>query len=478
VTDTYGSTLGSDGFYLQTSANVTIDTPTFIASPFAYNLTTNQKQLATQTGTSLFSYYYDNTTGNPVMEDLSFSIVTTPVPISGIWVIYGTPTIDIVADISNLGTYFYKSPIATFTNVIGTLSPVTTVHSTATLSAVTNVQSGSGSASFSYLPSSVHIVDSFASGTLALTYGTTIALSGVGQNVNGTSTALSAPTIQAIIDGPSYTLVYQTLPQSILRINTGTSIGFRVWTGLSQYYDNANPTPFLAIPPILAGVSTTYLQVPYDYNFNQLSINDPTLSETYSANEELQVSYGAFQTKSSSLTNSTGYVNYNGTYQNTFDYSTISGTGYRFATFAWKANAPSSGSYGTLTFKIIGTNVTPVTSGGLLYSTTGQKLLLYYRIEDSTNIALSTDGSTLTSQWIDGNNNVPYNVNSSNYYSAIFPYYGLLSVSTSGSTTTINVITPKPFNINNYSNITIYCRIGISMSSPFSFQYMTATLST
>ena len=94
---------------------------------------------------------------------------------------------------------------------------------------------------------------------------------------------------------------------------------------------------------------------------------------------------------------------------------------------------------------------------------------------------LSTDGSTISSNWISANDNTPSPVNSSNYYSYATYYYGLTSLSGTSTTTTFNVGLPTPFNSTSITNkgypIYVYCRIGIPMNSQFSFSTLTAQLS-
>jgi hypothetical protein len=123
-----------------------------------------------------------------------------------------------------------------------------------------------------------------------------------------------------------------------LAAGSGSGTGYRVWSGQSNS---------LSVPPYAYLDTTPYSSIPYD---NSWDISSG--SGTYIPNQETQIINGAFRSKG---TTQQGYFNYsnffyNATTKNTVNYSAISGTGYRFATFVWQAGVYSAKNYNTLSF--------------------------------------------------------------------------------------------------------------------------------
>jgi hypothetical protein len=156
----------------------------------------------------------------------------------------------------------------------------------------------------------------------------------------------------------------------------------------------------------------------------------------------------------------------------------VGNTGYRYATFCWSVT-PLGGvtQYANLSFTLVGTTPTPTITLGSAYAG-GQKILLYYRFEDSA-APQPTDANNLSSIWIDGNTQGA-TVTSGNFFnpndnSATRP--GLIAdPSNAGGNTTFTVAVPKPFQAGT-GTVYIYLRVGLPMSVNFAYSYASATLS-
>jgi hypothetical protein len=133
-------------------------------------------------------------------------------------------------------------------------------------------------------------------------------------------------------------------------------------------------------------------------------------------------------------------------------------------------------------------NKAPTYKSDLAYSDNTYKILLFYRFENTNDPIPSSSVNPSSSYWIDGNYNTGTVVSSNNYYipnSSGFPWVGLSTTPTTTSSgnppvfnTIFKLIVPMaiPTAIAP-SNYLIYCRVGIHMSSNFSFKSVNANLS-
>jgi len=419
VVDSYSQT-GFDGYYLKTTGVLSID-PSAIFTPTKdpSTITITRKGVTTQT--NLFTFYYDQPLiGNPTVGSFVINYITdtSPLQISGVWVVQNTLKVNItINNINNIGQYYYNN-----TQIVSYYSTTGTVTAKETnLSNVTNL---------------ANIANNKISGSLNITalipytitnFSNVILLSCTVYNLTNSSVNSNVPTLKVISDN-------STLPTNRIMSNASGS----------------------SIP------SVPYNSSPYD---NSVDIT---------TNSELQFADNKFQTKTGSTT---AYLNYSGTYYlqnstNSLDYSGISSSGYRFAAFQFSTGPPSSGNYSSITFTVSG--LSPgfsINASGLAFIG-GEKILMYYRIGNGS---LSTDGSTLVSNWISANDTSPSQVSSSNYYiSGTSFYYGQL-LNTSNS---FKVGLPKPFNSTNITgSLNYYCIIGLPMSKQISFTSISASLS-
>jgi hypothetical protein len=347
-----------------------------------------------------------------------------------------------------MGNYYYSSPLLSYTAGPVTVSPSSETD-------VTHIVDGLSSGAFA--ASITCSNTSITSSSLSSIYTNTITLSGIANNVYGASSSFDATALTTIVDGPSVTLVYSTLPQSLPSLTAGVpTLGLRVYSGIAGA---ANVPPFNEF-------GTPYAQLDYDNTSDITSL------------EEVQISNGTFTTPSGQPYAYLNYMAsvYDATNTNTADYSYIPSTGYRYATFAWSITPAYPNIYGTLSFTMNTTSITLVNN--LAYAG-GTPLLLFYRVEDTTSSA-PTNASKLSSAWINGNSTTGTQLTTGNYFlPATYtstPNWGLNSVTVNGPNTTFSVKI-QPLNITSGMEIRLYCRIGLPMAETFTFSTVSATLS-
>lgn len=470
VYDKYSTPTAWTGFYLDARDTATIGTGLFVPSSATYTLTA--AQTTTNAGSATFAYQFDNIlTAGPTVGQLSTNFITAPfVPVSGVNVIYGAPTYGVSTVVSNMGNFFYRTPLLAVTTIAGG------VTSTASETGLSGITSGynAGVGQFS---SVVTFQTLLTSGSLVAAYGSTITTTAVANNPLTASATATGNSISAIVDGPSATLVMTTIPSTVTALSSAVGrVGARVYTGVAQG-GSSNPH----VPPFLfTGGSYTnsqYASILYNHVWD--ITNTVVSGTTPNTNEELQVFNGKFRTRTGAL----GYYNYTPFYytvslQNTVNYAGIAATGYRYATYCWSVTPIVSGTaqYSALSFTLAGVSPSPtITSGSAFVSS--QKLLLFYRFEDSS-APSPTDANNLSSIWLDANTQGA-TVTSGNFFnptdnSANRP--GLIADPVNvGGGTTFTVAVPKPFQAGS-GTVYLYLRVGLPMSVAFEFVTASATL--
>jgi len=455
VTDTYiAQVANQQGFYLQAGNTITMGNTTFAASSNLYKIAAFQQ--SSFIGNATWTYAVDNfLTAAPAVSSVgaNFYGAVPSTYVSGVLVIYGTPTYVASTVVTNMGTYYYANPLLTYTGSTA-LTPGTETN-------LSRVISGSNAGALSNL---VYFSNTgLASGSLNAVFRSTITLSVTANNPYGTSGSLSAAPIPAIVDGPSYVLIYQTLAQTLPSIvQAGASIpGYHV-TSASVY-----PGAASAVPAFSTLTGTPYANTAYDN------------TSTILGQQELQTFNGFFQTITSAVS---GYLNYTGfrydqTNFNTVNYSAIATTGYRYATFVWNITQ-SLTNYTGLVFTFHSVSPAITITNNLAYFGTSP-IQLYYRIEDSNSPA-PTNLASFTTSWIDGNTTAGTPSGSGNYY---LPTdltqalnYGLTSVS--GSTSPVfTVKVPAALTVSANNRFRVYCRVGFPMNVQAKFDYVTAAMS-
>jgi hypothetical protein len=452
VADTYSaSSTFQQGFFLQSANTLTLGTALFAASQSNYVVTVAQS--GTFSGSGSFTFQYDTPiTTAPGITAISFAFNGTSYnAVSGLNVIYGTPSFNVTVTASNMGNYFYSSPLLRYAGAItGSWSPASETD-------LTRVVSGLSGGAFS---SSVGFSNTITLPSLLAVYLNAITLSATANNIHATSASVAATSIIAIVDGPSVQLVYTTLPQTLPSLTSAaTVIGYRVASGTAGVTN---------VPPFNNG-GTPYANTAYDNTADITSL------------EELQVSNGTFTTPSGQTN---AYLNY-GTYYytatslNSVNYSGIGSSGYRYVTFAWRLQAASPLAYNTLSFIMNNTSVAPTKTANVA-TVAGSPIRLFYRFENAAS-SDPTDTSSVSSAWIDGNSLTSgFLVGSGNYFNPTTytgtPNYGLTNIVVNGTTsTTFTETVPTPLTITSQT-INLYCRVGIPMNSGFSFKYMSAVM--
>ena len=479
ASDFYTVPIQNNGFYLKCTNKITIKSAFFSASNSLQTISIRQFRSGTtgsgSTGnadiTIPFNFYYDTPiTINPSFTSNTFAISSVAsTQISGINIIYGTPQFGYTCSVNNMGDYFYPNPYMTSLLKVNN-NTVTTLDETQ----LSKMNDGTFVAGTSQtLRNPVNITSSIVSGSLTNTFSKSISLSMTARNIYSQIEFTPTPSISMIIDGQSHALISNTNsnPSSIQTLSNDTIFrtGYRIWsnsnvplgTGNSRYgYGINNETPYL---------SSTYSHA-WDIS-------------TSDYNNELQVFSGKYRTKGSSTD---GYLNYTSYYYglgalNSYNYSSIAASGYRYVTYVWNVNPNSSISYNKLEFKVVGISPTPtVTSPDYQTYISGNLIKLYYRIERSTEIS-PIGGTTQSTVWIDGNSTTDP-LSSSNFRidpspSTLRGGYTLYTPPRIlGSDTNFDVIIP-PTTVLSGETVRLYLRFGLPMINDTSFSYIQAKIS-
>ena len=474
------------GYFLSASNTITLGTSIFVANSTIYTLQTTALQSTSAgitTGQGTFSWYYDGTPGTAAITDAAFAYSPTTAPsytaISGVQTVYGTATFSTIVGASNLGNYFYASPILSYTYLAGSASLTTTETTLA------RIISGSNGGALAQAARIGFSNGTATSASLASTWASSIRLAVFSANLNGNS-ATSNLFLSTIIDGPSYTLITTTLPATLPTATTASAlVGCRIWSFSS--FDGTN----VYVPPFVYANAGNNSYTSYLYSHAN-SLIDNTVA-TIPAFKELQVANGAHRTVG---TSGVAYLNYAGTYygnllQNSITYTSITrNTTLRFASFGWRT-ASSATNYTKVTFVVnyltAGTDTIAVSnslavfSAGNFPTVATDKVFLFYRIEDQASI-LPTDAGSATTCWLDANGTTGNAASALNYYidttgNQTQIYGGVASGATlaSGTITFPNVFVPAFATTG--KDIRIIARFGVPMNWNFAMTTITAQLS-
>jgi hypothetical protein len=408
------------------------------------------------------SFYYD-TVSSPTVTSFALTL-TNPatISVSGIRIIYGSVAVTANTVAENVGKYFYNKD-----NIL-------TYMPSGSESGLTNITAGK---TVTFLNSSV----TFSNNSLTYSssnFATSISMSVRAYNPIGiASSAVSSAPVSAIYDHPSYVVFNDTnkYKATIQLVGNGLEniIGCRIWSGVSA---GNTPLRVTALPPAYSAQS-----IIYDNIWNITSVNNGIVSGvTIDATEELQFANGAYRSKG---TGTTSYLNYSTYLNNTLNYSTISGTGYRFATFCWKYNQRND-PYTLLSFAVNGISATVLTPNATP-TVAGQPLYFYYRIEDKDSFATFQAGNA-TSLWVDANS-LQNTLAGANYFVLTQPAYvggrvlggknAALSNTFADGTLTMNVNQAKNvFNVATGKNIYLYLRVALPMSVDVDFTHITCSM--
>lgn len=428
-----GGSSHQKGFYLKAAgAAIKIYTDNLAVGNAAHTLQVKQGfSVGAETASNTVSFYYENTTvGVPTCT--IGNVTATPLPkVSGIAILTTGSTISITSTATNMGTYFYRNPLASyFIN-----NNVSAVKSETNLSNITI-----GKEADKFTDGELTFSNTFNS--TVTTYDSTITLKMKSFNIVGES-IVNSKTLNAITDVPSNTLVYTTLAQSLQTFATGVPVsGYRILSGAD-------------------------LTLPSGYTI----YDNAELLTAASYTTELLISNGKFLTP----TGTTAYTSYTSSMGNTgIDYgvAAIPTSGYRYASFAWKFPA-SAKAYKSLSFTINSINV--VTNTGNLLQISGDQLAIYYAIKDPSNPSYAE--GTMNTVWINANSN-DNPASSGNCWNSA--QNGLLGgsaspgVTVSGSNATVNAFIPLVSPV--AANTILYLRIRVPMDKNIQFGGVYATV--
>ena len=498
-TDKYSASLTQNKFFYLNAAN-TVTLQTGLFNPHSTIYTFNAKlyqsspTTVTTTTNTPISFYYDGSPGTPAINTIQFNYLTGSPPtatwVSGVKVINGTPAFSTVTTATNLGKFFYRSPIITYSNTVA--GSVNTGNEATLANAISGVNTGQLISPVTFYNTSV------TTPSLTTLFASNVSMSATASNTDSGSATVSA-SLNTMIDGRSVTLI-NTIPSSVPVLTGGVSnAGTRIWSFSS--FD----TTSIYVPPFvfpLAHLSTSYTTILYDTTtFHANSLVDTSL--TYKLEKELQVASGAHRTKGSFTYSYLDYTDkyYSATLQNTVNYTSISASGIRFATFAWKAPTVTGLTYNNLIFYIsylnassnsdsvsvnITTNQVYFTSGSLSSSPPDQ-LFIYYRLEDNTTnqTILPTNSLSPTTVWLDANGSTTNAATGTNYFvDGTTTKTQILGGITTGASITDqgsgNGLITIPAFIPGFTvsgrDVRLICRIGIPMNWNFAFTYIYAKI--
>ena len=490
VYDKYTTPTQYTGFYLNSSNTVTIKQAAFSPNSTQYVFTTTLTQIATPT-TSQFTFYYDGMLGTATILDMAFnfSVGTPPTAtyVSGVQVISGRPTLSTITGASNLGQYFYKTPLLSYTNIGGSNSsgPITTTFSETDLS---HVISGSNNGQLLQNQRIVFSNGSFQLNSLLTAFSTSISMSVIASNASNFSGSFSATPLQCIVDGPSVALL-GTLPTTLNTLtNNVVGVGCRIWSGLGTF---ANSGSVFVPPYIYFSNSTNYSYTGFLYTstWHQYSLVDASVA--YVLSNELQLTNGfhrALGTRTDCYLNYTT-KQYSATACNTVNYSGILTTSHRFVTFGWKIGNQTT-SYSNLVFLITFDSNTnaydtlAITNGIIGFSGTSDTLKVFYRIEDQSYLTPSSPNGAnyATTVWLDANGTLTPAASAQNYYiDSTGTYQQVYGGTTSGVTIAAPTIRIPNLFIPSFAtpsgkDIRLICRIGIPMNHNLAISQVSATI--
>jgi hypothetical protein len=466
------------GFYLQVNTFITLHNNLFSESNNKTIISLEQYQNVNSKTISNYSFYYEQMSNTPRINSFNISLnITNKCQISGIWVLYGNAMINATSVISNIGKSFYNNnQIISYNsdnsnNEIGRetdLRNVTQESRTETQlnNQITIINNGS--------PSIYYSNNIFSK---------QISITSTAYHPSNLSYTSSPSSIMAIYDQPSYNLITNgTLyPTSVQIVGNATSSNLSDITGFRVCSDNTSGN----IPINVTSLPSTKRYVDFSYNHAwDLTSQD---NNGYDATQELQIFNGSYGSKGSEV-NRKGYLNYtnyniSSSDKNTLDYSTITNSNYRFATFCWKCNENLK-NYTKIAFVMKGITQT-IDTPNKKPSISGQPIYFYYRLEDNNN-PTTFDNAHINTLWIDANSTTLY-ITTTNYCKLTLSGYvsgTLLGGKNSDykytntfidGSLTINALIPS-FSVSNTDNIYIYLRVGLPMSVDINFTHITCSL--
>ena len=462
-------TLATAGYYLIATFNLTLNNSSFCQpSPNEYTITLTRYAgipvtTSSPSSSRTFKYYCDYLPASPAVTSFAISNFTsTTQPVTGVYVVYQSSTFTGATTATGLNSYFYNSTqLAAYTITQGSTTNTSTKETTLANVAGASIVSGQ-------ITTPCTITNTSITYPAPTSYSTSISATVTVYNIKNTSTPSAASTIQAIFDLASYTLAYTTIKQTLVASSLTTSASW----GCRIYDNTVSPSVTFTQGGTITNFPNPITITSTSNSSNIFDNSNSILTAPY--DQELQIQNGAF------ITPTVSKINYSTYYNNTVNYSGLSTTGYRFATFIWKTQNPPTGTnYTNFNIQITGISGIPgITSsnftGSDFYLDTNktQKLLLYYRVETEGNNEPSAGNNG--SYWVDANRSTGTQVTSSTRYDSNSALIG--PVGTPAFTTTsitFKTIVPNSLTSNSPSAY-LYVKVGIPSNVNVSFSSIRA----
>ena len=454
-TDQYSSgPTGLAGYYLKVPTTLSTTSANLIGAASLYKLSMTGTYVDGTSSNYYTNFYYDGevTTASINTPMLSIKSAVTG-SICGITTIISATLTLTTPGVTGYGNYFYNnSHILAYSSTTGTLSVNTEKN-------LTNFTSSTQTFTNNI-------------GLTGLTFGNSFAVNVTPYNLFVTpGTLRTSNSITGLYDTVSSILT--TIPN----VSTASIVGARIYsTTNAGTVETIKPNNTLA-------------------NFTNAGNSYSTMSPLYDNKSSIYSSYttellylnGMYVTPS---TTPNYYLNYSNYYANTVDYSSIRPTTYRYATFAWKVDPlifTNTTTYGKITFNLNGFSGGSTTNN-IFYTDASNPLFLWYRIEDSGLLTIATQSTfnNITSYWINANDSVTTGtlINSNNNYIGVINGYYIGTSQPAAIISGSNVTFPAKtagYDLSSVSSlfgsVYIYCRVGVSMNSNFSFKNISCILS-
>jgi len=444
---------------------------------------------------------------NPVIKSSNFTItsIDAPTQLCSLTV-YNPKNIDIKSSImvQNIGNYYFN-----YSSIIDyTMTGFNKISET-DLKNATGLTGPSGQLTkFQYNETNGNTGTQFNNNlhftSSDISYSNSVNIVATVYNVRNQTTSISQP-FPYIFD-PSLPLI-TTIPNIYYTTdptNSGT-IGCRLQTFTTGNEMSANPNIENILSPTLESYSKYIFDnsksLLTDYTSDLLFANNMYVTPGIDTPEKYYIDYIAYD---------------NANFSQNPNYSSIVATGYRYTTFAWSVSSIDTfyitnignNSPTQIKFTIktnMGTNLKKNSDNSLSFNNTS-KPLLYYRFEDTTKLTSLGPGNTKktisqplsggynslvdiidyynngTTNWIDANLSTNSQISFTSIDNVDYTNTSILNglASTEITSTYVSFIVNIPFQSfsynNNGKNFYIYCRFGVPLNVPFSFNSISAQL--
>ena len=465
------------GYYLNVTYKIKLlnTTNNLVDSPYQTVVNLTKKQTNTDgsilnTVSSSYPFYRDTFSGTTIVTDniISINSGTSYTLVSGIYCATNNQVkLDIQNIVNNLGQYFYSNGyLLTYGSYLSSSSVSGVVNETSMPSGYYDAATNKINPSVTFQRTSGELIYRSA---IYNSQCQIISTPYSWKNIAGTSKLSNI--INVIFDPLSLSLQSSSnYPSTIPNTSSTTAItGYRVWSGISTNADGTITLP----------TTTNYYSISYNLEWDISQTNG-----TYDASQELLVYNGKYTSKGSG----NGYINYSSisapSGKSQPDYSNISTSGKRYATFVWKCTA-SEAAYYYLKLIINGCTVNisrfNEESGSIefIQNNVSYEMKLFFRFQDTS----STDynNSYSNTPWMNP-------VLKNNIVGDSITKIGEIVGVKNSSKTNVSTQNGSTYDVSIYSNhlkvtattqnaVYLYVRVELPMSPDIGFSYISVILS-